>query len=217
MISTSINPDGGTTVFASGPQPTDSRPSSWSYSGLPASLRAGPDRGGNRHRRPQLAPDHRRRPPRGLSGDRGRSPEGDAEPGPAGAGRHPVRTGLLQRAGLHGEPAILDQREAPACRRGDPAQHATVGRCPHDGRMVPRPGIPDRGHRQDAFQRPVSAWVRGSDRYRGVAARAPGSSPAGRRPSPAVAAVPGPRRGLAQRRAALDGTPRRVDAIGLLR
>ncbi len=161
---------------------------------------AGPGGDGQQGRSTQPAADRRRRPRRGDARDRGRPAAGDAEPGRPGTTGRLLRAGVLQFAALHAEPAVADHGEAPACRRGDAAHDPALRRRAHDGRVVPRPGLPDGGDRQDALQRAVDARVRGAARHAGLAGASPGASAPGRRSPAALAAVPGPGRGLAQRR-----------------
>ncbi len=165
----------------------------------------------------QPAADRRRRPRRGDARHRGRPPPCDAEPRRPGAAGRPLRAGLLQLALVHAQPAVADHGQAAARRRSDPALDPALRRRAHDGRVVPRPGLPHRRDRQDALQRAVVARLRGAARHGRLGGSPPRAPAQGRRPPPALAAVPGPRRDLAQLRLPVRGPARRVDAVDLLR
>ena len=184
---------------------------------LPASLRAGPDPGNAAASGPNLlliiADDHR-------GGSLGI--EGDPHKATPNLDR-------LAREGILFERAFCN---APVCTPS--RQSLITGKLPH------AVGVTQLGTRLSDDVLTMGEWFRDLDyqtaaigkmhfngpsahgfaeryRYCGMAKRAPGSSPARRRPSAAMAAVQGPGRGVAQRLATLDGSPRRIDAIGLLR
>ena len=112
----------------------------------------------------QPALDRRRRPVGPVPRGRRRPPGGDPEPRRAGPPGGLVRPGVLQLAALHAQPPVVHHGTAPPRGRRDPAGDAAAGECADPGELARRAGLPDRGHRQDALQRPVHARVRDADR-----------------------------------------------------